>query len=173
MKPPVVLHFSDDPSISVFRPHVPRTQPEAEPYVWAIDEEHAPLYWFPRDCPRVTFWPGPETPQEVVERFFAHTRARRIHAIESGWLERMRTASLFVYTLASGPFEPYPEADGHWVSRDVVEPVSVEPVGDLLSRHAEAGIELRITPSLWELNDAVVPSGLRFSMVRLRNAAPR
>jgi hypothetical protein len=49
----------------------------------------------------------------------------------------------------------------------------VEPVGDLLARHAAAGIELRITPSLWPLCDAVVGSGLRFSMVRMANAEPR
>ena len=38
---------------------------------------------------------------------------------------------------------------------------------------ADAGIELRITPSLWPLHDMLVESGLRFSMVRMRNARPR
>lgn len=49
-------------------------------------------------------------------------------------------------------------------------PVSVKPVGDLLDRHAQAGIELRIVPNLWSLRDAVVESGLDFSLIRMRNA---
>jgi hypothetical protein len=152
---------------------VPATRPEVEPLVWAIDEEHAPLYWFPRDCPRVTFWPGPETARETVERFFAHTDARRIHAIEAAWLERVQACELYAYRLDPVSFAPRDDADGHWVSREVVEPLGVEPVGDLLARHVRARIELRVTPSLWPLHDAVAASDLRFSMVRMRNAAPR
>ncbi|MBI3659040.1 hypothetical protein HY230_01030, partial [Candidatus Acetothermia bacterium] len=80
---------------------------------------------------------------------------------------------LYAYRLSSDTFEPYGEADGHWVSRQEVVPLAIEPVGDLLARHAEAGIELRVTPSLWPLHDAIPNSGLRFSMVRMRNALPR
>lgn len=126
-----------------------------------------------RDSPRVTFWAGPDTATETVERFLGHTAAPRVHAIESAWLERMRACDLFVYRLDAAPFERRPEADGHWVSRTAVEPLSVEPVGDLLARHAEAGIELRVTPSLWPLHDAVAASDLRFSIVRMANAPPR
>ena len=172
-RPPFVLHFSEDASIERFVPHVPRTRPDVEPLVWAIDEEHAPLYWFPRECPRVTYWAGPETAAETVERFLAHGAARRVHAIESAWLERLRACELFVYRLDAAPFERRDDADGHWVSRVPVASLSVEPVGDLLARHAEAGIELRVTPSLWPLSDAVAASDLRFSIVRMANAAPR
>ena len=49
-----LFHFSHDPSIERFTPHVPATNPSQSPSVWAIDAEHAPLYWFPRNCPRVT-----------------------------------------------------------------------------------------------------------------------
>ncbi|MDQ6905547.1 MAG: hypothetical protein M3176_01840, partial [Chloroflexota bacterium] len=34
------------------------------------------------------------------------------------------------------------------VSRELVVPLSVEPVGDLLAALTDAGVELRITPSL-------------------------
>jgi hypothetical protein len=54
-----------------------------------------------------------------------------------------------------------------------IEPLDVAPVGDLLAKHADAGIELRITPSLWPLADAMVDSTLQFSMVRMGNAQPR
>ena len=33
----------------------------SEPLVWAIDTRHLPLYWFPRDCPRGTFWADART----------------------------------------------------------------------------------------------------------------
>ena len=36
----------------------PATNPDQPPMVWTIDEVHAPLLWFPRDCPRITFWIG-------------------------------------------------------------------------------------------------------------------
>ncbi|MBI1744836.1 hypothetical protein HYR54_17475 [Candidatus Acetothermia bacterium] len=173
MKPDFVYHFSEDPLIKIFRPHIPTTRTDAEPLVWAIDEAHAPLYWFPRDCPRITFWIGPETPPEAKARFFGHTSATRVHAIESVWLDRIKQTKLYAYRLSSDTFEPYGEADGHWVSRQEVVPLAIEPVGDLLARHAEAGIELRVTPSLWPLHDAIPNSGLRFSMVRMRNALPR
>jgi hypothetical protein len=27
------------------------------PLVWAIDAWHQPMYLFPRDCPRILYWP--------------------------------------------------------------------------------------------------------------------
>ncbi|HYU54233.1 MAG TPA: hypothetical protein VEK37_14875, partial [Gemmatimonadaceae bacterium] len=62
---------------------------------------------------------------------------------------------------------------GYWVARDNIVPLSVKPVGDLLTRHAEAGIELRIVKNLWPLIDAAVASGLEFSIIRKANAQPR
>jgi hypothetical protein len=173
MNPRELLHFSEDPTITIFQPRVLQTNPSAEPLVWAIDAEHAPLYWFPRDCPRVAFWAGCETPAEVVERHFFGTAAQRVHAIECAWLERVRNARLYAYRFSPELFERWEAADGHRVARQEVVPLSVEPVGDLLQRHADAEIELRITPSLWPLHDMVLASGLRFSMVRMRNASPR
>lgn len=173
MKPALVYHYSEDPGIREFRPHIPTTNPDCEPLVWAIDAEHAPLYWFPRECPRVTYWAGPDTPAGVISRFLGHGASRRIHAIECAWLERVRQATVYAYRFDAGPFAAWAAADGHWVSREAVAPRAVEPVGDLLQRHTEAGIELRITPSLWPLHDAVVGSGLCFSMVRMCNAKPR
>lgn len=168
-----LLHFSENPSIDVFKPHHARGR-EAEPaYVWAIDTEHAPLYWFPRECPRVTFWADERTTPEDREKFLGLGSAERVHVTENAWLVRMRAAKLYVYHFDPAPFSLYPEPGGFWVARSVVVPFGCEAVGDLLQRHAEAGIELRFTPSLWPLRDAVAASSLQFSMVRLRNAHPR
>jgi hypothetical protein len=45
-------------------------------------------------------------------------------------------------------------------------------IGDLLGRHAAAGIELRITPSIWPFWRQVIESTVEFSGSRLRNTAP-
>ena len=47
----------------------------AEPLVWAIDDEHVPAYWFPRDCTRGTFWTSEVT--SVNDREAAAASARR------------------------------------------------------------------------------------------------
>ena len=57
--PFALWHFSEDPSLGWFRPHAPGTNPEAPPLVWAVDTRHAPMFWFPRDCPRGCIWPVP------------------------------------------------------------------------------------------------------------------
>ena len=62
---------------------------------------------------------------------------------------------------------------GYWVTDQEVTPRSVSPVGDLLKRHVEAEIELRIVKNLWNLIDAIVLSGLEFSIIRKSNAQPR
>ena len=67
---------------------------------------------------------------------------------------------------------PYPRAAGYWVSREPVEPV--EPLecvelGNLLARHAQAGIELRLVLRLAPLWERVIASTLEFSSIRLRN----
>lgn len=164
-----LLHFSEDPTITRFEPHVPPTNPTQAPAVWAIDAEHAPVYWFPRDCPRGAVWADTEAQAEALASTF-QTASRRIQATELGWLERMRSVRLFAYELDPAPFERWPEADGQWISRAGVEPLAVAPVGDLLARHAEAGVELRFVETLAPFWSTVVASGLPFSGIRLRNA---
>lgn len=39
-----VLHFSEDPTIQVFEPHVARTARQKDAYVWAVDGLQAPSY---------------------------------------------------------------------------------------------------------------------------------
>src|SRR5262249_581963 len=75
--------------------------------------------------------------------------------------------------LPDAPFEPYGRAAGYFVSREAVEPIEVAELGDLLARHAEAGIELRIVPDLHSLWERVIASTLEFSGIRLRNLARR
>ena len=57
-------------------------------------------------------------------------------------------------------FAPWPGADGYWVSDASTRRSTCMPVGDLLERHRERGIELRVLPDLRELRDAVIDVGL-------------
>ncbi len=170
--PHALWHVSEDATIARFEPHVAATSVETERLVWAIDTRHLPAYWFPRGCPRATFWPKEDTSDADLERLLAGER-RRVHAIECGWIDRFRDARVVAYRLPDQPFEPYPAAAGHWVAREAVAPLEVVELGDLLRRHAEAEIELRIVPNLWPLWDRVIASTLDFSGIRLANARPR
>jgi len=106
------------------------------------------MFWFPRDCPRGTFWARPETTDADVERFLDGDRSRRVHAIESVWLDRMRAARIFAYRMADTTFRPHDTVGGYWLSTAAVEPLEMVELGDLLERHAGAGIELRIVPDI-------------------------
>jgi hypothetical protein len=165
-------HVSEERSLGVLEPRRPRSATSAHRLVWAVDTRHLPLFWFPRQCPRATFWASSATCRADVERFLDGRRDRRAHAIECGWLDAMRTARVLAYRLPERTFAPHPSVGGYWISHQAVEPLEMVEMGDLLARHAEAWIELRILPNLWPLWDAVIGSTLEFSGIRLRNAQP-
>jgi hypothetical protein len=169
--PGEVLHFSEDPTIEVFRPHVAATSRQQTPYVWAVGHDRAPDYWFPRQCPRAMAWVGPGSTVADRERIIGAGSGTRVHAIEYGWLDAMRTVALYAYRLPAAQFSAY---DAAVVATTEVVPLSPpERVGDLFALHAEAGIQLRVLPNLHAFWDAVTASTLEFSGIRLRNALPR
>ena len=165
--PHALWHVSEDPTLRRFEPHLRPGHDADEPVVWAVDTRHLPLYWFPRDCPRATFWAHERTTDDDVERFLDGDRERRVHVIESDSLERMRTTRVYAYRMPAATFERH---DRFWVSRSAVDPIELTELGDLLALHADMEIELRVAPSLLALWDRVVASTLDFSGIRLRNA---
>jgi hypothetical protein len=164
-------HFSEDPSLGRFRPRPPTANREGPPLVWAVDTRHAPMFWFPRDCPRGCIWPVSATTTEDRERFFGQSAATRIHVMEAGWLGRMQDCRLYAYRLPTGPFRAH-EVGGYWVADEPVDAIDQVIIDDLAGRHARAGIELRITPSIWPFWRQVANSTVGFSGSRLRNSAP-
>jgi hypothetical protein len=152
-------HVSEEAGIDRFEPRDGR--------VWAIDTRHVPLYWFPRDCPRATFWAVEDTTDDDVDRYLNGDRLRRVHVIEPVWLERMRNTQVHAYRLPDATFEP---EDRYWISSVAVEPIECVELPDLLAVHADAEIELRIAPQLLDLWERVIASTLDFSGIRLRNA---
>jgi len=89
-----VFHFSEDGNIRRFAPHVPATNPSHRPAVWAIGGSHAALYWFPRDCPRISVWASTPEQRQVLTDTFA-TEASFLLAAEIGWLDRIRSTRLY------------------------------------------------------------------------------
>ena len=167
-----MLHFSEDPTITVCVPHVPPTAQVTEPLVWAVDSAIAPAYWFPRDCPRVLAWVTASTSAEDRDRIIGPGGGERVHAIEYTWLDAMRTFRLFAYRLSADKFRPRGTPARHaWVSSEAAEPLGPpEPVGDLIALHHQAGIQLRVLPSITAFWASVKGGTLGFSGIRLHNA---
>ena len=162
-----MFHYSEDPSLTRFEPHVPRTNPEVGPAVWAIDEAHAPLYWFPRNCPRVAVWAHDARQRRRLHQLFGGTGSR-VQAAPDSWSEEISSCRLYEYRFDAADFDPWLEAEGQWISRRTVAPLSVVPVGDLLLRQCAAGVDLRFVPDLRAPRDLALESGLPFSIVRYR-----
>lgn len=158
--PHALWHVSEEPAIRRFEPR--------EGKVWAIGTRLLPLYWFPRDCPRATFWAESETSEEDVERFLGGDSSQRVHVVEPDWLEPMRTTRVIAYRMPQQPFVE--NEDRFWISAEAVEPLELVELGDLVQRHDEAAIELRTEPDLIRFWNEVIASSLGFSGIRLRNA---
>ena len=174
--PGEVLHFSEDPTITRFVPHVAATAQQPEAYVWAVDGFHSPSYWFPRQCPRGMAWVVPTSTVDDQERIIGAGAGTRVHAVEYGWLARLQTTRLYAYRFRAAEFAPFGEVGRPhaFVATTPVEPLGPpEPVGDLLACHEAAGIQLRLLDNLWPFWDRVIVSSLGFSGIRLRNALPR
>lgn len=171
-----LYHFSEDPKITVFKPRpvrVPAVRPAGwewlnGPLVWAIDEPHSILYLFPRECPRILIWPTPQTSDDDRAAWMGDTQARAVAYVETGWLERLRSASLSRYDLPTETFEDVRDV-GMWVSRRDVRPRCGEILGALDVRLSAADVELRALDQLTALRP-VWSSSLHASGIRLRNA---
>ncbi|MED1204661.1 DUF6886 family protein [Heyndrickxia acidicola] len=170
----LLYHFSEDPSIKKFVPLPHPTKSEMPPVVWAIDEEHAPHYFFPRDCPRVVFSKSDKLSKEDERLFFSQTSASKVIAVESRWISRIQQTTLYQYTFDSAGFELYDAIAGYYISRFTAVPLAVEPLENLLDCLTRADVELRITPDLNPLRDEIISSTLdNFSIIRFQNASKR
>ena len=165
----MLFHVSEEPGIERFEPRA--SGAVAEPVVWAVDGARLRNYLVPRECPRVTFYAGPDTTPADAEKFLGSSPA--VVAVEGDWLGRLRACRLYCYHLPPETFECMDECAGYFVSRDPVAPAHVQVFADLMAELLRRGVELRLLPDLWPLHDAVAASSLRYSLIRMRNARPR
>jgi len=165
----MLFHISEDGDIQEFEPRP--SEYTVESVVWAIDADRLRNYLLPRDCPRVTYYAGPQT--TAADREWLLGSSAAVVAIERDWLERVQRCHLYCYHLPPQTFERIDECAGYFVSRVSVAPTRVEALKDPVSELRQRGVDVRILPNLWPLRDAVVTSSLQFSIIRMRNALPR
>jgi hypothetical protein len=166
-------HFSEDPNIAVFTPHIAKTSNiRDQALVWAIDDWHAPTYYVPRDCPRASFWAGRGTTEADRERWLCGLQPRFVMVVEAAWMDRIRAARLYRYAMPPAAFTSLGDEDaGHYISREPVVPLGVEPMGDLVGAILGAGVELRVVERIGPMWRRIhQESTMRFSGSRLRNA---
>lgn len=170
-----LFHVSDVPGIPRFEPRPARPDHPlrlARPVVWAVTEQLLHNYLLPRDCPRVTFYARPDSDPADVARLMGQTAARYVVAVETSWWEAIRHCVLYLYEFSADGFNVVDAGAGNYVSEAAVVPVSVTRIDDVLGEMLRRNVELRLTPSLWPLQEAVVASTLQFSCIRMRNAQP-
>ncbi|GGD57762.1 DUF6886 family protein [Paenibacillus nasutitermitis] len=169
----MLYHFSENPDITTFVPQPVKNRPDLPSVVWAIDEEHAVNYYFPRDCPRVIYSRSEAVSSADLELFFHGSKASTIIVVESGWLEKINTVALYRYTFEDNGFELTDGTAGYYLSRQTVNPIAVEPVQQLLAKIVNAGAELRFTPNLYPIRNAVLSSTIDdYSIIRFQHAVP-
>lgn len=167
-----LFHISEDPNIQLFEPRAANkgSGREGELLVWAIEDRLLHNYLLSRDCPRVTFYGADSSTPQDIENLMGQTKATFVVAIESGWFERASTTTLYKYTFNAATFELSDKAAGYYVSRASVRPLAVTTIERPLEEMLKRNVELRLTPSLKLLQEAVIGSSLEFSCIRMRNA---
>jgi hypothetical protein len=167
----MLYHFSEDNSIEVFVPQEKQNVLGCPPVVWAIDEENEYSYYVPRDCPRIVCRRTEETTEEHIQLFFSHTEAHTIVTVESGWFSKIIEQQMYRYHFQEDHFELADKTAGYYISHHTVTPVKVERIDGLIERLLAKGIELRFTPNLYPLRDAILASNFEnYGIYRFRNA---
>lgn len=165
-----LFHYSEEPGIAHFEPRPSKHHPFSA--VWAIEASCAVNLILPRDCPRVTFGAGSYTSASDAAHWMGATTARRVVAIEAGWLDRVRACTLYEYAMPAETFVLDDVHAGYYISRAAVRPLARRVITDVLAELLAQQAEVRVLPSLWRLRDQVAASSLRFSISRMRNAQP-
>src|SRR5262245_7309564 len=118
----MLFHVSEESGIERFEPR-PSSYADA-PVVWAVDADRPHNSLLPRDCPRVTYYAGRETTAADKNRFLGSSPA--VVAVESVWLQRLRSCRLYCYHLAPETFTCFDECAGYFVSREAVAPTGIQ-----------------------------------------------
>ncbi|MBS1708143.1 MAG: hypothetical protein JSS65_05405 [Armatimonadetes bacterium] len=143
----LLYHFSDRDDIEAFHPRPPLRHPDTEPLVFAIDAWHSPLYFFPRDCPRIGVWPVESTTIQDRQTFSESTNCRMLLLIDQSHESSWRGGQIVRYAFTYEGFEDCHD-HGVWVSRQPRDWRSRETLLDLPAACHEAGVEVRVVPSL-------------------------
>jgi hypothetical protein len=167
-----LFHVSEEAGIKLFEPR-PSPSFFAEinsDVVFAISVKLLHNYLLPRNCPRVTFYAGPNTVDADKDRFIGRSAARHIIVVENAWYPRIKSTILNCYEFAANNFTLLDECAGYYVSDEAVAPIAEWQVADVIGELLRRDVELRFTPSLIQIAEGVRQSTLNFSLIRMRNA---
>ncbi len=159
----MLFHFSEDPMIRRFEPRPSKSNGAV---VWAIAEEFAFLYFFPRDCPRIVIWAQDDSGAQDRDHWLGEDQ--RVAYVEERWMERITQTTVYCYALPVVTFQSLDDVGMH-VSSEAVMPSAVAPLTDLPQQLAQRGVALRPVSSLRPIAP-VWRSSLHASGIRLRNA---
>lgn len=141
------------------------------PVVWAIDQEHEFTFYFPRDCPRIVYTRTEGISNEDNHKFFGLTDSNIVITVEVDWYKRINETTTFRYELPRVSFKLFDEFAGYYISEEEVKPIGITPLDNLIERITELNIELRITPNLNPLREALLRSSIKdFGIHRFENA---
>lgn len=166
-----LYHFSSESNIDLFKPRVKHNRRDMPPVVWAIDKEHEFTFFFPRDCPRIVYTKSPGMNEEDERRFFGVSSSNIIITVESHWFKTIKEATIYRYTLPGKGFELFDKTAGYYISEQTVKPIEMQPMQNLMERIMDLNIELRFTPNLYPLREAILNSSITdFGIHRFENA---
>lgn len=170
-----LFHVSEEADIRRFKPRRP-TRVDLDPetgLVWAIDEKHLPNFLAPRDCPRVAYSVREDTTTEDRERFFTSKNATHALILEHGWLNALRSTTLYLYEFDPAGFILQDSAAGYYIATTTQVPIRRIVVDDIPAELARREVELRFTDSLWDIAERIRSSTLDWSLCRMKNARPK
>ncbi|MWV43307.1 hypothetical protein GRF59_06645 [Paenibacillus sp. HJL G12] len=169
-----LYHFSEEKHIDVFHPRVKANRTDMPPVVWAIDEAHEFTFFVPRNCPRIVYTRHEGITVEDEMCFFGQTSAQIVMTMENRWYSRIMETTLYRYELPPETFELFDKTAGYFISREMVKPVGRSEIGNALERLLSLGIDVRFTPDLYPLKEAILQSSVKdFGIHRFEHAIPR
>ncbi len=161
-----LFHFSDDPHLELLKPRVPSRHPDREPFVYAVDEAHQALYFFPPDCPRLAVWADSSSRAEDVEWLQERTDQRILLAIDSSWADRVARGSICRYLVSPESF--FQENNhGCFVSRLPIKVATPTIFDNLPQAMREADAMLAVVGSLSAFAHSIESSTLHVTMIRM------
>jgi hypothetical protein len=175
MNDPWLFHYSEQSDLKVLHPRSPLRHPNSELLVYAIDEWHSPLYLFPRECPRIGWWPIATTTEKDRQSLVNESTQSMKIAIDRSWMHRWLSGTIYEYTFDAIGFENTGDHGVH-VNQRATQVRLARRIDDLRSesirRHAKVEIVeslVRWSTQFYDFDNQRFTTTLHVSMIRMSN----
>jgi hypothetical protein len=98
--------------------------------------------------------------EEDERTFFGVSSSDTVMVVENDWYSQISQTTMYRYTFAREGFEMFDETAGYFISEQTVRPLDMQPISQLLDQLMALNIEVRFTPSLIKLREAILASTL-------------